>query len=82
LIATEKIELLQIKEVLLRDDSQEVIAQVIPLPERELKEQADSQISDYLIIEDRVKGLIISFRNAAIRYSVTAFLVLSLFLKE
>ena len=57
LIATEKIELLQIKEVLLRDESQEVSAQVIPLPERELKEQADSQISDYLIIEDRVEGL-------------------------
>jgi GTP pyrophosphokinase len=56
LIATEKIELLQIKEVLLRDESvKEAPAEIIP--EREPKEQTDSQVSDYLIIEDRVEGL-------------------------
>jgi GTP pyrophosphokinase len=57
LIATEKLELLQIKEVLLKDES---IADIIPpliLNEKETREQADSQISDYLIIEDRVEGL-------------------------
>jgi GTP pyrophosphokinase len=57
LIATEKLELLQIKEVLLNDES---IAEIIPpsiLTEKETREQADSQISDYLIIEDRVEGL-------------------------
>jgi GTP pyrophosphokinase len=57
LIATEKLELLQIKEVLLKDES---ITESMPaaiLPEKELREQADSMISDYLIIEDRVEGL-------------------------
>jgi len=57
LIATEKIELLQIKEVLLKDESAGENPPVTILPEREIKEQADSQISDYLIIEDRVEGL-------------------------
>lgn len=57
LIATEKIELLQIKEVLLKEESIEENPYVAALPEREIKEQADSQISDYLIIEDRVEGL-------------------------
>jgi GTP pyrophosphokinase len=56
LIATEKIELLQIKEVLLRDETvREAPSEIIP--ERESKEQIDSQVSDYLIIEDRVEGL-------------------------
>lgn len=57
LIATEKLELLQIKEVLLKDES---IAESLPaaiLPEKESREQADSMISDYLIIEDRMEGL-------------------------
>jgi len=57
LIATEKLELLQIKEVLLKDELVEPTPGVSILPEREIKEQADSQISDYLIIEDRVEGL-------------------------
>jgi GTP pyrophosphokinase len=55
LIATEKLELLQIKEVLLKDESIEEPSPV--LPEREARDQVDSQISDYLIIEDRVEGL-------------------------
>jgi GTP pyrophosphokinase len=57
LIASEKLELLEIKEVLLKDES---VAEIIPpviLSEKETREQADSQISDYLIIEDRVEGL-------------------------
>jgi GTP diphosphokinase / guanosine-3',5'-bis(diphosphate) 3'-diphosphatase len=57
LIATEKIELLQIKEVLLKDESVVENPSGTVLPEREMKDQADSQISDYLIIEDRVEGL-------------------------
>jgi GTP pyrophosphokinase len=56
LIATEKIELLQIKEVLLRDESVETNIPTI-VPDKEPKEQVDSQFSDYLIIEDRVEGL-------------------------
>jgi GTP pyrophosphokinase len=55
LIATEKLELLQIKEVLLRDETiKEASSEVIP--EREPRE-VDSQVADYLIIEDRVEGL-------------------------
>jgi guanosine-3',5'-bis(diphosphate) 3'-pyrophosphohydrolase len=56
LIATEKIELLQIKEVLLKDESAETNIPSI-VPDKETKEQVDSQFSDYLIIEDRVEGL-------------------------
>jgi GTP pyrophosphokinase len=57
LIASEKIELLQIKEVLLKDESVTESVQATILPEKESREQADSLISDYLIIEDRVEGL-------------------------
>ncbi len=57
LIATEKLELLQIKEVLLRDDTIKEIPSSEITPERDTKEQVDSQVSDYLIIEDRVEGL-------------------------
>ena len=57
LIATEKIELLHIKEVLLKE---EVSVSALPGPllvEKEIKESMDTQYSDYLIIEDRVEGL-------------------------
>ncbi len=57
LIATEKIELLAIKEVLLQDESAESVGNEAPAAERDFKEQTDSQVSDYLIIEDRVEGL-------------------------
>lgn len=57
LIASEKIDLLQIKEVLLKEQSDEDIAAPAAVPEKESKEQIDSQFSDYLIIEDRVEGL-------------------------
>ena len=57
LIAAEKIELLQIKDVLLKEEPVEENPPLASLPEKEIKEQVDSQISDYLIIEDRVEGL-------------------------
>jgi GTP pyrophosphokinase len=57
LIGTEKIDLLQIKEAILKDEVLPENPAVAVLPEKELKELADSQISDYLIIEDRVEGL-------------------------
>lgn len=57
LISTEKIELLQIKEVLLEEETVGETSSAPVLPEKEIKEQVDSQISDYLIIEDRVEGL-------------------------
>jgi guanosine-3',5'-bis(diphosphate) 3'-pyrophosphohydrolase len=57
LIATEKIELLQIKEVLQKEETNEPSITVPVVPEKETKEVIDSQYSDYLIIEDRVEGL-------------------------
>jgi GTP diphosphokinase / guanosine-3',5'-bis(diphosphate) 3'-diphosphatase len=57
LISTEKIELLQIKEVLLKEESIESPFINTLYQEREIKETSDSQYSDYLIIEDRVEGL-------------------------
>jgi guanosine-3',5'-bis(diphosphate) 3'-pyrophosphohydrolase len=57
LIATEKIELLHIKEILLRDEKSESPLPFSLIPEREYKEPVDSQYTEYLIIEDRVEGL-------------------------
>jgi GTP pyrophosphokinase len=57
LIATEKIDLLQIKEILLKDETAEPDIPAVNVPERESKETVDTQFSDYLIIEDRVEGL-------------------------
>jgi GTP pyrophosphokinase len=57
LIAKEKIELLHIKEVLSRDETAESPVPVSLIPEKEYKEPADVQYSEYLIIEDRVEGL-------------------------
>jgi len=57
LIATEKIELLHIKEVLQKEETTESNAHSTIIPEKEIKESFDSQYSDYLIIEDRVEGL-------------------------
>jgi GTP pyrophosphokinase len=56
LISTGKIELLEIKEILLRDES----APVLPQPgvqDKEAKETDESQYGDFLVIEDRVEGL-------------------------
>ena len=57
LIASEKIELLDIKEVLQRDETADSNTPVPVLPEKGTKDVVDSQYSDYLIIEDRVEGL-------------------------
>ena len=56
-IESGKIDLLQIKEVLLRTDIQQVPDQVPEVPEKETKVVISSQYSDYLIIEDRIEGL-------------------------
>jgi guanosine-3',5'-bis(diphosphate) 3'-pyrophosphohydrolase len=57
LIASEKIELLHIKEVLQKEESNESQIPATIVTEREIKEPVDSQYADYLIIEDRVEGL-------------------------
>ncbi len=57
LIATEKIELLHIKDAILKEETVEPSVPASVVLEKETKEQADAQISDYLIIEDRVDGL-------------------------
>ena len=59
-IAEEKIELLQIKDVLLKEESDETISHPPAVPEKETREtrdSVDSQYSDYLVIEDRIEGL-------------------------
>jgi guanosine-3',5'-bis(diphosphate) 3'-pyrophosphohydrolase len=57
LIESEKIELLGIKEVLLKEESP-VQPETVQFPsEKEFKEIPESQYSDYLVIEDRVEGL-------------------------
>jgi GTP pyrophosphokinase len=56
-IESDKIDLLEIKEILLKVEPEEVPGQIPVLPEREIKEVTSSQYSDYLIIEDRVEGL-------------------------
>jgi len=61
LIATEKIDLLQIKDVLLKEDASTETVSTPVLSEKDqkeqLKDQVDTMISDYLIIEDKVEGL-------------------------
>ena len=57
LIANEKIELLHIKEVLLKEESIEPTVPITMVPEKETKDPIDIQYSDYLVIEDRVEGL-------------------------
>ena len=55
-IAKGKIELLDIKEVILKEVPAEPVAAVLPA-EKILKEIADVQYSDFLVIEDKVEGL-------------------------
>ncbi len=60
LIAAEKLELLQIKDVLQKEEINEPGVAAAAIQEKETKESResiDSQFSDYLIIEDRVEGL-------------------------
>jgi GTP pyrophosphokinase len=57
LIASEKIDLLQIKEVLSRTEPEEITTSVQSTPEKETSEVIGSQYADYLIIEEKVEGL-------------------------
>jgi len=60
LIATEKIELHEIKEILLEEEPGEETIQTPVIPEKEtkeIKETPGSQYSGYLVIEDKVEGL-------------------------
>ncbi len=57
LIGTGKIELLEIKEVLQKDETEEQSSIPASMPEKEIKETQDTQYSDFLIIENRVEGL-------------------------
>jgi GTP pyrophosphokinase len=56
-ISIGKLELLDIKEVLQKEEGNEPESPVSPVPERETKETIDTQYSDYLVIEDRIEGL-------------------------
>jgi guanosine-3',5'-bis(diphosphate) 3'-pyrophosphohydrolase len=56
-VTTGKIELLEIKEVLQKDDSSESINQVPVIPEKEVKELQEAQYAEFLAIEDKVEGL-------------------------
>jgi GTP pyrophosphokinase len=56
-ISTEKIELLDIKEVLQREESGDLNIQDSVVTEKEQKEASDTQYADYLVIEDKVEGL-------------------------
>ena len=57
LISTEKIELLDIKDVLQKEEANESNVPAPAIPEKEPKEPTVSQYSDYLVIENRVEGL-------------------------
>ncbi len=56
-IATGKIEPLDIKEVLQKDESVETTTLIPGLSEKVQKDVVDSKYSDYLVIEDKVEGL-------------------------
>ncbi len=56
LVATGKIEPLQIKEILQKPETSEAPS-LAAAPVREIKEYAEAAYSDYLVIEDRVEGL-------------------------
>jgi GTP diphosphokinase / guanosine-3',5'-bis(diphosphate) 3'-diphosphatase len=58
MIATEKIDLLNIKEILLKEEPEQNVLSPVPLvSEKDLNDQSDIQYSDFLIIEDKVEGL-------------------------
>jgi len=57
LITSGKIELLDIKDVLLNEETSEPVLPAASFPEKEIKDPVESQYSDYLVIEDRVEGL-------------------------
>ena len=57
LIAVEKIDLLDIKEVLVKPDSEEQSSQIQPAAEKEFNDLAGAQYTDFLVIEEKVEGL-------------------------
>jgi GTP pyrophosphokinase len=58
LIATEKIELLEIKEILQKGSPATEAGEQLSVPDdKEIRELQPSQFSDYLIIQDKVEGL-------------------------
>jgi GTP pyrophosphokinase len=57
LIATEKLELLAIKNVLIKSVNLENVAELPAVTEKETKEIKTPPYSDYLIIQDKVEGL-------------------------
>jgi guanosine-3',5'-bis(diphosphate) 3'-pyrophosphohydrolase len=59
-ISVGRIELLQIKDVLMREDTVEPVQPAVDISEKDQKESkdvVDSQYADYLVIEDSVEGL-------------------------
>jgi guanosine-3',5'-bis(diphosphate) 3'-pyrophosphohydrolase len=57
LIAVEKIDLLDLKEVLVKPDETDQPASVVALPEKDYVEISGTQYSEFLVIEDRIEGL-------------------------
>ncbi len=57
LISTGKIELLEIKDILQKDEPAPAVSQPSGVQEKEAKEILEAQYGDYLVIEDRVEGL-------------------------
>ncbi len=57
LIESQKINLLEIKEVLLTEEQEEPVPTPPPVAHKSTKETSDSQYFDYLVIEDKVEGL-------------------------
>lgn len=56
-IESGKTDLLEIKDVLLKEDTQEIVSQAAPVAEKEIKDISESLYSDFLVIEDKVAGL-------------------------
>ncbi|MCJ7449108.1 MAG: RelA/SpoT family protein [Bacteroidales bacterium] len=57
LITTGKIELLDIKEVLQKEDAGEPVVSPVLASEKETKDLLETQYTDFLVIDDRVEGL-------------------------
>lgn len=57
LIAKEKLELLEIKDVLLKIEASEPVVDVAVAEDKEIRELKSPQYTDYLIIQDKVEGL-------------------------
>ena len=57
LIATEKLELLEIKNLLLKPEPLDTSVQEPPAEEKEIRDYPTTQYSDYLIIQDKIEGL-------------------------